>query len=66
MPAMAQRDDRIDARYCNVWRRARGRWGAPMRIARPGLKQIVMVLDDEFWVCVDSARYDAPVLAWDY
>lgn len=64
MPIMAQRDDAIEARYYNVWRRARQRWGAPMRFPLPGLKQVAMILDDDFWVCVDSVRYDAPLLAW--
>jgi hypothetical protein len=64
MPVMAQRDDQIDARYYNIWRRARSRWGAPMRVPLPGLKEINMILSDEYWVCIDTVRYDSPIIAW--
>jgi hypothetical protein len=64
MPVMVQRPDSIDARTYNVWRRARNRWGAPMRLNLPGLREIVMILDDDYWACVDSTRHDLPVLAW--
>jgi len=64
MPVMAQRLDAIEAQYYNIWRRARTRWGAPMRLNLPGLKEIDLILDDQFWVCVDRVKYDAPVLAW--
>lgn len=64
MPIMAQRADKLDARVFNVWRRARQRFGSPLRLQLPGLKEIEMVLADAYWVCVDVVRYDAPVLAW--
>ena len=64
MPVMAQRDDLIEAQIYNLWRRARARWGAPMRLVLPGLKEISLVLTDNYWVCVDTVRFDAPVLAW--
>lgn len=64
MPVMAQRVDAIEARYYNIWRRARTRWGAPMRLVLPGLREINLILDDQYWVCVDAVKYDAPVLAW--
>jgi len=64
MPVMAERMDEIEAEYYNVWRRARTRWGAPMRLALPGLREVNLILDDAYWVCVDTARYNAPLLAW--
>jgi len=64
MPIMAQRPDRIDARYYNVWRRARKRWGSPIRLDGLGLKQMEMVLTDRYWVCVDAFQHDCPILAW--
>ena len=64
MPIMAQRPDHIDAAAFNVWRRARRRWGNPMRLEGLGLKQMEMILCDRYWVCVDSFQHDCPVLAW--
>ncbi|CCQ75100.1 hypothetical protein [Magnetospira sp. QH-2] len=64
MPIMAQRDDRIEADVFNLWRRARNRWGGPIRLEGLGLKQMEMILTDHYWVCVDAIRYDCPVLAW--
>jgi len=64
MPIMAQRNDQIEALVFNVWRRARRRWGSPIRFNDLGLKQMAMVLADEYWVCVDTYQYDCPVLAW--
>lgn len=64
MPVMAQRGDAVEARLYNLWRRARRRFGAPLRLPLPGLKEIEMVLADEFWVCVDVVKFDAPVIAW--
>ncbi len=64
MPILAQRSDAIAARYYNVWRRARTRFGQPIRLKLPGLKQMEMVLTDRYWVCVDSFQHDCPVLAW--
>ncbi len=64
MPIMAQRAETIDASIYNIWRRARTRWGSPIRLALPELKHIDLVLSDTYWVCVDRVQYDAPVLAW--
>jgi len=64
MPIMAQRDDSIDARYFNVWRRAHKRFGDPIRLGELGLKQLEMVLTRRYWVCVDAIQYNCPILAW--
>lgn len=64
MPIMAQRDDQLDAGIYNVWRRARSRWGSPIRLEGLGLKQMEFILTDRYWVCVDAIRHDCPVLAW--
>jgi len=64
IPVMARRPDRIAAATYNLWRRARGRWGSPMRLELPGLKEMVMVLSDKHWVCADATKYDMPILAW--
>ena len=64
MPVMASRPDYMEAHYFNIWRRSRARWGTPMRFSLPGLKEINMVLTDKYWACIDSVKYDVPVLAW--
>jgi hypothetical protein len=64
MPIMAQRDDRLEADVFNVWRRARNRWGSPIRLEGLGLKQMEFILSDRYWVCVDAIRHDCPILAW--
>ncbi|HOV02842.1 MAG TPA: hypothetical protein PLG99_00425 [Kaistiaceae bacterium] len=64
LPVMAQRADKIPAPLYNLWRRARRRFGAPMRLKLPGLKEIEMVLADGYWVCVDTVKFDVPVIAW--
>jgi len=64
MPIMAQRSDSIDARYFNVWQRAQKRFGNCIRLEGLGLKQLEMVMTDQYWVCVDAIQYDCPVLAW--
>lgn len=64
MPVMASRDDQIEAPLFNLWRRARARFDAPIRLDDLGLKQMAMILTDDYWVCVDVVNHDCPVLAW--
>jgi len=64
MPIMAQRPDHLEAQVFNIWRRARNRWGSPMRLDGLGLKQMEMILSDRYWVCVDAFQHDCPILAW--
>jgi hypothetical protein len=64
MPIMAQREDHLEADVFNVWRRARARWGSPIRLEGLGLKQMEVVLTEKYWVCVDAIRHDCPILAW--
>jgi len=64
MPIMVQRNDELEAGIFNVWRRARSRWGSPMRLEGVGLKQMEIILTDRYWVCVDTIRHDCPIIAW--
>ena len=64
MPVYAARADHLDAALYNLWRRSRLRLGSPLRLPLPGLKQMVLILDDDSWVVVDEVQYDLPVLAW--
>jgi hypothetical protein len=64
VPAYATRDDRIEARHYNLWRRACGRFGSPLRLPLPGMGGMELVLDEREWVVVDARQNDLPVLAW--
>jgi len=64
MPVYAVRTDQIEAPLYNLWRRARLHLELPLRIDLPGLKQMVLILEEDSWVVVDQCQYDLPVLAW--
>ena len=64
MPVYAARSDRVDAALYNLWRRARLHLGMPLRTDLPGLKQMVLILEEDSWVVVDASQFDLPVLAW--
>lgn len=64
MPVYAAQTDQIEASLFNLWRRARLHLNMPLRIELPGMKQMVLIVEDDSWVVVDQCQYDLPVLAW--
>ena len=64
LPVIATRPDQLEAALYNLWRRARQRFGTPLRIELPGLKEMALLLEDDAWVVVDQRQYDLPILAW--
>ncbi len=64
MPVYEARTEQIEASLYNLWRRARLHLHMPLRIELPGLKQMVLIVEDDCWVVVDQSQYDLPVLAW--
>ncbi len=64
VPVFASRPDRLEAACYNLWRRARRRFGSPLRIPLPSLKEMALILEDDAWVVIDQRQYDMPVLAW--
>ncbi len=64
MPVYAARTEQVEAKLYNLWRRARLHVEMPLRIDLPGLKQMVLILEEDCWVVVDQRQYDLPVLAW--
>jgi hypothetical protein len=64
MPVYAARTEQVEASLYNLWRRARLHLDMPLRIDLPGLKQMVLILEEDCWVVVDQCQYDLPVLAW--
>ena len=64
VPFCAQRDDKVDAKIYNLWRRAKMHFTIPMRLALVDYSGVVMILEDNEWVCVDERQNDLPILAW--
>lgn len=64
VPVYASRADEIDARHYNLWRRARQRFGRPLRLELPGVSGMELILDDDSWVVVDVRQFELPILAW--
>ena len=64
MPIMAQRKTTLDAQIFNNWRLQAPELGDRIDIALQGLKTMHFVLTPDFWIVVDAANYDAPILAW--
>jgi len=64
MPVYSAQTDQIEASLYNLWRRARLHLEMPLRIDLPGLKQMLLILEEDHWVVVDQCQYDLPVLAW--
>lgn len=54
----------IEAGCYNRVRLALVRRGRPLRVALPGHRGLEMILEDRFWLCVDSLNDDQPVLGW--
>ena len=64
MPVYAAQTEQIEASLYNLWRRARLHLDMPLRIELPGLKQMLLIVEDDCWVVVDQCQYDLPVMAW--
>lgn len=64
LPVYESREDSLEARHYNLWRRARMRFGDSMRMELPGLIGMELILDKHEWVVVDARQNDLPVLAW--
>jgi len=54
----------IEAACYNRVRLSLARHGRPLRVALSGHRGLEVILDDRFWLCVDSLQNDQPVLAW--
>ena len=64
MPVYKQHDAEVEAKLYNLWRRAKLHLPFPVRLPLPGLKHLVLVLEEHEWVCVDESSNDFPVIAW--
>ncbi len=64
VPYCAQRDDVIEAKLYNLWRRAKRRFTMPLRLPLLDYPGFVMILEAHDWVCADERQNDIPILAW--
>ena len=63
LPIYAREESLVDSKIYNLWRRAKLHFATPIRLSL-NFKDIVLVLEDREWVCVDETQNDMPVLAW--
>lgn len=54
----------IDAACYNQVRLALRRLGKPLRVELPEHRGLEIILENDAWLCVDSARNDQPIMAW--
>ena len=64
VPVYAQRQDQVEAGLYNLWRRARLHFKFPMRLPVTGHEGVVLILEEDEWVCADVRQNDLPILAW--
>ena len=64
VPYYEQREDEVDAKLYNLWRRAKHRFTMPMRLPLEGYKGLVLIIENDEWVCADESLNDLPVIAW--
>lgn len=65
-PPYERRASTVEARFynavCLLWKAPRGRMS--VRFDLPGLKTLDMIIQEDSWIIVDEAFFDAPVAAW--
>lgn len=54
----------IGAPCYNQARLALRRLPAPVRVDLEGLRGLEVIVEDRYWLCVDSNNEDRPILAW--
>lgn len=54
----------IEAACYNQVRLALRRLGIPLRVALPEHRGLEIILESSYWLCVDSAFDDQPIMAW--
>ncbi len=64
VPVYAQRQDEVPAELYNLWRRARLHFKFPMRLPLSDHEGIILILEEDQWVCADLRQNDLPILAW--
>ena len=64
VPVYEQRDDSVEAKLYNLWRRAKLHIKMPIRLEFDEIPGVAMILDTDEWACVNVKQNDLPLLAW--
>jgi len=64
MPIYEQHQVAVSAPYYNLWRRARLHLKFPLRFSLESYRDLVMIIDNDEWLCADESNNDFPVLCW--
>ncbi len=54
----------IDPADYNRIRLALRRIGTPLRLTLENMRCLDVILDDEYWICIDTCAHERPVMAW--
>lgn len=64
LPVYERRAEVIDAKLYNLWRRAKLHLPLPIKIKLSYLTGMMLILEEQEWVCVDTRQNELPVIAW--
>lgn len=64
MPVYEQRTVEVAAKLYNLWRRAKLHLKCPIRFSLLDYRGLVMILDQDEWLCADETQNDLPVICW--
>lgn len=59
-----QKQVEVPATVYNLWRRIKLHFLLPFRFSLEGYRGLVMIIDNNEWLCADETQYDLPVLCW--
>lgn len=59
-----QQQDEVTAKLYNLWRRAKLHFKFPIRFPLIGYRGLVMILDEDEWLCIDENNNDMPIICW--
>lgn len=64
MPVYEQQTVEVPAKLYNLWRRAKLHFAFPMQFSLECYRGLVMILDENEWLCADERQNDMPVICW--
>lgn len=64
MPIYEHQKVEVPAKLYNLWRRAKLHYTCPIRFSLEGYRGLVMLLDENEWLCADERQNDLPVICW--
>jgi len=64
MPIYKQQIIELDSRIYNLWIRAKKKLSTPMRFPLTGYRGLVMILQEQEWLCANERLNDLPVICW--